>query len=81
MFLSKTVGLLVEGLVCASLTQWVGGRALEDESVSGEEDGALGRQQRWAAHQSRGLLAAIGHQVDAHGVHHQLLTRQQQRPQ
>lgn len=65
---------------CASLTQRVGGRALEDESVGGEEDGALGRQQRWASHQPRGLLAAVGHQVYAHGVHHQLLTRQQEWP-
>lgn len=57
------------------LTQWVGGRALEDEAVGGEEDGALCREQRGASHQPRGLLAAIGHQVDTHGVHHQLLTR------
>lgn len=61
----------------SSLTQWVSGCALEDEPVGGEEDGSLGREQRRASHQPRGLLPAIRDQVDPHGVHHQFLTGQQ----
>lgn len=68
--------------LCVScLTQWVCGCALEDESVGGEEDGPLGGEQRRTSHQARGLLASIRNQVDPHAVHHQLLARQQDRPQ
>lgn len=71
-----------QSCVCvSSLTQWVGGCALEDEPVGGEEDGALSREQRRTSHLPRGLLAAVGDQVDPHGVHHQLLTGQQCWPQ
>lgn len=64
-----------------SLTQWVGGRALEDEPVCGKEYCALSGEQRRASHQPRGLFSAVGDQVDPHGVHYQLLTGQQQWPQ
>lgn len=63
------------------LTEWVRGRALKDESIRGEEDGPLGGQQGRTSHQPRGLLAAVGDQVDPHAVHHQLLSQQQSRPQ
>lgn len=65
----------------SSLTQWVRGRALEDEPVGGEEDGALSREQRRTSHQPRGLLTAVRDQVDPHAIHHQLLAGQQCRPQ
>ena len=61
----------------------IAGRALEDDAVVGEEEGALGRQQVEAGRTAgAALLAAVRQQVDAHALrHHQLLAVQQRRRQ
>lgn len=64
----------------SELTQRVGGRALKDNPVGGQEDGPLGRKQGRTAHRTCGFLSPVCYEVYPHSLHHKLFTGQKRRP-